>query len=89
MAAYSITSSARTSSDCGTMRPSAFAVFTLMTRSNLHCCTSRSAGFAPLRNLSGVNSLESIDVCQLWAIAEQTAGLGEVALQSNGRYPTL
>src|SRR5690349_19475454 len=60
------------------MRPSAFAVFTLMTSSNLlGCCTGRSAGLAPLRKLSGVNSLEPIDVCQLWAIAEQTASLAK------------
>src|SRR5437868_745914 len=34
-AGYSITSSARTSSDCGTIRPSAMAVLRLITSSNL------------------------------------------------------
>jgi len=42
---YSISSSAATSSVCGTVRPSALAVLRLMTRSNLvGSCTGRSAG---------------------------------------------
>ena len=50
---YSITSSARASSDGGISRPSALAVVRLMTRSNLvGCSTGRSAGFAPRRILS-------------------------------------
>src|SRR5216684_1472014 len=50
---YSITSSARVSSVGGTMMPSAFAVFKLITSSNLvGCSTGRSAGFAPLKILS-------------------------------------
>jgi hypothetical protein len=47
---HSITSSARASSVGGTVRPSAFAVLRLMTRSILTaCCTGKSAGFSPLR----------------------------------------
>src|SRR5437763_6944927 len=47
---HSMTSSARASSDCGTVSPSAFAVLRLMTNSNLvGCSTGRSAGLAPLR----------------------------------------
>src|SRR4051794_30305307 len=50
---YSITSSARVSSVGGTMTPSAFAVFKLITSSYLvGCSTGRSAGFAPLKILS-------------------------------------
>ena len=50
---YSITSSARASKVGGTMMPSAFAVFKLITSSNLvGCSTGRSAGFAPLKILS-------------------------------------
>ena len=49
-AAYSITSSARASSDGGTSRPSIIAVAKLMTSSNLLACTTgKSAGLAPLR----------------------------------------
>src|SRR5262249_29688465 len=49
-AAHSITSSARASSDGGTVRPSAFAVLRLIVRSYLvGACTGRSAGFSPLR----------------------------------------
>jgi hypothetical protein len=44
---YSITSSARESSDGGTVRPSALAVFMLITSSNLvGCSTGRSEGLA-------------------------------------------
>src|SRR3954447_26447459 len=47
---HSITSSARASSDGGTVRPSILAVSTLMTSSNLVACTTgRSATLAPLR----------------------------------------
>ena len=49
---YSITSSARPSTDGGIVSPSAFAVLRLMTNSNfVGCSTGRSAGFAPLRIL--------------------------------------
>jgi hypothetical protein len=47
---YSITSSARASSEGGTVRPSALAVLRLITSSNLvGACTGRAAGFSPLR----------------------------------------
>src|SRR5262249_4272480 len=49
-ALHSITSSARASSVGGTSRPSALAVFKLITSSYLvGACTGRSAGFSPLR----------------------------------------
>lgn len=48
--AYSTTRSARSSSACGGLRPSARAVARLSTRSNrVGCCTGRSRGFAPSR----------------------------------------
>src|SRR5258705_316975 len=47
---HSITSSARASSMGGTSRPSALAVFILITSSYLvGACTGRSPGFSPLR----------------------------------------
>src|SRR5262249_54500930 len=47
---HSITSSARASNVVGTSRPSALAVFRLITNSYLvGACTGRSAGFSPLR----------------------------------------
>src|SRR5215470_20251061 len=47
---YSSTSSARASSDGGTVMPSAFAVLRLMTSSYLvGACTGSSPGFSPLR----------------------------------------
>ncbi len=48
---YSMISSARASSEVGTVRPSAFAVFRFMMSSYLlGACTGRSAGFSP-RNM--------------------------------------
>src|SRR5215813_3246106 len=50
---YSITSSARASSEGGTVRPSAFAVLRLTVKWNLiGCSTGRSLGLAPLSILS-------------------------------------
>ncbi len=50
---HSISSSARASSDGGTVRPSALAVPRLMTSSNVvGCLNGRSEGFAPLIILS-------------------------------------
>ena len=47
---HSITSSARPSSEGGTVRPSALAVLRLMISSTFVACwTGRSAGFSPLR----------------------------------------
>ena len=47
---YSITSSARFCTDCGTAMPSALAVLRLMSSSTfVACCTGKSAGFSPLR----------------------------------------
>src|SRR6266487_3332080 len=50
---HSITSSARSSSDFGIVRPSDLAVFRLTTSSHfVGCATGRSTGFNPLRILS-------------------------------------
>jgi hypothetical protein len=50
---YSITRSARSKIDCGTVRLSALAAFMLMASSNLvGCSIGRSPGFAPLSILS-------------------------------------
>src|SRR4029079_11741561 len=47
---YSMTSSARARTVGGTVRPSAFAVFRLITSSYfVGACTGRSAAFSPLR----------------------------------------
>src|SRR5262249_39005848 len=50
---YSITWSARASTDGGIVRPNAFAVLRLITSSYLGgACTGMSAGFSPLRRRS-------------------------------------
>ena len=70
---YSITSSARASSVGGTSRPSALAVFRLMTSSNLvGCSTGRSAGFAPAQDL----------VDELGGAPEQVREVGAVGHQA-------
>src|SRR5262249_13826310 len=46
---HSITSSARSKIDCGTVRPSPVAVLRLILSSTfVDCCTGKSAGFSPL-----------------------------------------
>src|SRR5262252_2065716 len=53
---HSITSSARSRNDSGTVRPSALAVVRLITRSNLvGCSTGSSPGFAPCKILSTIS----------------------------------
>jgi len=55
---YSITSSTRASSVGGIVRPRAFAVVRLRTRSNLvGCSTGMSPGFAPRRILSTISAV--------------------------------
>ena len=50
---YWMTSSARRSNDCGTVRPRAFAVLRFITSSSVvGCSMGRSPGLAPLRILS-------------------------------------
>jgi hypothetical protein len=52
---YSMTWSARSRSEWGIVKPSALAVFRLITSSNfVACSTGRSAGFAPLRILDAL-----------------------------------
>jgi hypothetical protein len=64
---HSITSSARASSAGETVRPSAFAVFRLITNSYLvGACTGRSAGFSPFRMRSAyVAASRNISRCSL------------------------
>ena len=53
MSDHLTTSSARSSNDCGIVRPSALAVLRLITRSNfVGCSTGKSPGLAPLTILS-------------------------------------
>lgn len=50
---HSITRFARSNTDCGIVRPSALAVFPLMSNSSfVDCSTGRSPGLAPLKILS-------------------------------------
>ena len=65
-ALHSITSSAVARSDGGTVSPSAFAAFRLMTSSNLvDCTTGRSAGFSP-----GVDAYLTIGLSQAGSVTQ-------------------
>jgi len=82
---YSITSSARASTDGRTVRPRGLAVLRLMTRSNLVGCTMRLKAQAasvviPLRGISGVEIPADSLACRLDRrhprVAGKTAGNG-------------
>jgi hypothetical protein len=74
---YSITSSARASKDCGTVRPSVRAVLRLKTSSVFVACTTgRSAAFAPARTRVNI-------AAPLEALAEPGGGLAV-----GGRIPS-
>src|SRR5262245_37391673 len=69
---HSITSSARTSSVGGIVRPSALAVIRLMTRSNLvGCSTGRSAGLLALENPGDIEPSAAIAIRDIIAVAHQ------------------
>src|SRR6266851_3850229 len=77
--AYWITSSARCSSDCGIVSPSALAVLRLMTSSKrLGRSTARSAGL-------DTDTLPRIG--EHWAVGHKTTSQGEGAKHGNGRKP--
>jgi hypothetical protein len=70
-----MSSSARTKSDCGIVRPSAFAVLRLITKSNfVGCCTGSSAGLAPLRILVHVAGTTPQQVGVVGPIRHQPPG---------------
>ena len=71
---YSITSSARSSSDCGIVRPSALAVLRLITSSNRDgCSTGRSPGLAPFKIRSTYRGGDLRVLGWRWPVADQTA----------------
>jgi hypothetical protein len=75
---YSITSSARASSEGGTVRPNAFAVSRLITRSNLVACsTGRSLGLAPRSILSTYPSPRAMLEAPSWAWATRSLQHGQ------------
>src|SRR5262249_11925393 len=84
---HSITSSASESRLSEMLTPSAFAVFMLITSSNLTtCCTGKSAGFAPLR---GVDAILTICISDTHAVAQQSARNCIFAELVDGREPML
>src|SRR5262249_53507480 len=83
MRRYSITSSARASTDDGISNPSAFAVLRLITKSYLvGCCTGRSAGF-------DVAGRAAVLVEEIQPICDETAGHSVKAGTVNCRQPVL
>ena len=67
------TSSARSSIDCGMVRPRALAVFRLITSSNLvGCSTGRSPGLAPLRILATQTAARNLSTRMRHGVREFT-----------------
>src|SRR6266404_5781343 len=73
---YWITSSARSSRDCGILRPSVLAVLTLMTSSNLCRLLNRQiGGFRAFENLVHVLCSPAVQVCEVGAVRHETTGV--------------
>ena len=73
---YSTTSTARNSIDCGSARPSAFAVLPLMTRSSfMGCSTGNSAGWAPFQDSVDIDRRAMILVRNVRPVAGQEPSL--------------
>src|SRR5262249_17694231 len=86
---HSITSSARLRSVGGTVRPSAVAVFILITKSNLvGCSTGRSAGLAPCSILTAeiavIRNASAKDT--LYDIKPPASANGRNAVATGSRY---
>src|SRR5262249_16978619 len=82
-------SSARISSDCGIVRPSAFAVLRLMTSSNfVGCSTGISPGWAPFRILSTYVAARRLK-SGVHAIKHKPPGFYKIALVVHDGEPLL
>ena len=75
---YSITSSARASSNGGTVRPSALAVFKLITSSTLTDLLDRQVGrcFA-VENAGDIAAFQAVGSGQAVSVTDQAAGDGK------------
>src|SRR5262245_52876559 len=83
---YSITSSARASRFCGTLKSSALAVLRLTTGSYfVGNCAGKSAGFAPLRTRSTYDAPPHLDL--IGPVRDQAPAGGEIAKRINRRKP--
>jgi len=78
-AVHSITSSAATSSVCGTVRPSMRAVWWLMTSSNLLDCTRQIRRLGALEDAAGIDAGLTIGVGNVASVAHQSADFGKFA----------
>src|SRR5262245_26095618 len=86
---HSITSSAIANTPGGTTSPSAFAVFMLITSTNLvGCITGRSAGLSPLR-MRPIDASLAIHIPVVGTVAHQATGGGEIAIDEDCRDPML
>ena len=78
---YSITSSARPSSESGTVRPSALAVLRLMISSTLVGLLHRQVGrLLALEDAAGVDADQTVRLRNAASVAHQAAGRGELAI---------
>src|SRR6476661_543977 len=78
---HSITSSARRSSDGGSVNPSALAVFTLMTSFELRGLLDRQVTWlGPLENLVHKRGGAPPIICDVRPVGDETAGVRELSL---------
>src|SRR5262245_60656763 len=83
---HSITSSAIASSPGGTASPNAFAVFMLITSTNLvGCITGRSGWLVAFENAADIDASLAIRIPVVGAIAHQATGGGEIASDEDCR----
>src|SRR5438876_10034176 len=87
---YSITWSARPSTDCGMVSPSAFAVLRLITSSNfVGCSIGKSAGLAPLEDLVHVARGAFHESVKIRPVAQEATGAYPRSPTSDAGYPLL
>ena len=83
-----ITFSARIITTGGIVRPSALAVFRLITSSNLvGCSTGRSAGLAPFRILSTINGGAPVGFDPVGSVGHQATAVDKISPRVYRRQP--
>ena len=79
---YSITSSARTSNEGGTVRPSALAVFMSITRSNLVGCSTADRRLDAFEDLIDIAACTAEQIGYIGAVDDRSA-IGELSREMN------
>jgi hypothetical protein len=87
---YSITSSARVSSDGGIFRPSAFAGFMFMINANLVGCSTRHfRGRCTSKYSINVGNCAAKEIRNIWPVRDQFSRIHEFLQAVHGRHVAL